>query len=1378
MQDIDLPLGTVETGSRHREVSAAANVGHSYGFDFGKRILRTAMPEMKTLDEVPGAEIALIAGLNHKESKSLPANWRVMRMVLKSVSTEEESSILRAVKDEAGSVLSIVPSSQTQQELFIVFPSAVRASNAESRILTAVNASKIESIKIQKDGTVAGRLVHGKPSFFGQGIDDVMPEDQEVWTPEVKEIEPSEDSLYPEGFVAHGELLREIKVIDDAKLGIGGVAFIELPEYGGESLTPAEKSQVFARILNIADETTDTVTWVGNRIVTSSTTEAAARKFAEQLCSIVEECEVFRKAQYRIGIVEGEILAKTFGGGDSGPRVLSGDIFTVAKTLIETEAYQNGIFVYTETKDSMAREMRGAEIEFEEPNKGICRLLRVKARTTNIQAGGPKEMLGRDDLMHNIREVVGRIRTTGQGKVMVFTGQAGIGKSRLLEEIRGYTKRTLGDKASVGQTIAQQYEATKAYTFIKNFISALLAENEDLKNTNAYVILKELADAKEGSLSLHSNPDTIVYLIVSLIMQSKKEVKELMTDDLQWCDDESAKILAMGAEHLHEQPNNRTLMILVSRKGRQGMPAVLQMTLDAIEAQDCELKELPFKEDRPLLEKYVAGSFKREVKVGQLPPSFWETLANRVGGNPYALSAALYNMEARGALQIDATGNLQLVGEISIEDIFEQGLYQNMLNVCLNRERAVFKALRIFKGCRVNEELFRTLFHELDIEIQTLIDSGLLVQEGGMLKPQHDLLREAIEERYEMDEEMATMGWNIYEAISAHQDLAAGIDDEALYLLIKPAFKNIKGPGDTERRIARAALQHGMAAVAKYRKDHRYKDVIEDLELLLFKIRFQPEASYEHIQHLAEAALALGDSGRMQKYARGLHSSKGKDPIKEADALVVECDAYYLDDSREGATGLRRAMEKLEDSVSTLGAGQKEKYEFMLGLNKARCIYREIREGHREEDMTRALEVCNVLMQSKKDDWFDRESKDFALRRISIMPFDQAACYLEAKRFQIKLQIEIEKARREDIEPDAVYCVNPDENDARRLSAIYKRSSRLLEIYDELRIPVVRRHKDVLSAKLAHAQVLGLLGTQKVDFKGHNVDARKACLRAAEDLARNADCFGERELGALGYKLRGDVALSEDNLDEGSAEIAAEAYKKGCSITRKREDTEEHQYYRVLAGSVPMAVAEQIERSKMPNDKKLVLIRDAWNYACEAYERCADYYALGQDRDAPAERLEAYWQQIILNYMPGMARLRFLAAQLGEDLRMPLTKKDVTPTEMARAMELLKRKRDNLISIDERDPYRRKIEQKIKWLDTWALSQDDIAEGVTSAEQLCRGLDAAQDEITAEAAALEADPPAADPATDPGLAELVREIEQEPDIREGDTGLELDDESR
>lgn len=1360
MQGIDLPLNAVEVANLSGGISAAANIGQAYGFGFGRRILYTAMPEMKTLDEVPGAEVAAIAGLNHKEAKILNEKWRVMRMVLKSTNKEDESSIIRAIKDEAGSILSIVPSSQMEQEVFVVFPNAVRASNAESRILSAVNASKIESIKIQKEGAIAGRLVYGKPAFFGTGIDNIMPNDKEVWTAEVAEIQPSDETLYQEGFIQDKASLKEIKAIDDAKLGIGGIAFVELPEYGGEGLIPAEKSQVFARILSIADEATDTVTWIGNRIVISSTTEAAARKCAEQLCSIVEECEVFKKAQYRIGIVEGEISAKTFGGGDSGPRVLSGDLFAVAKTLVESEAYQDGIFVYSETKDSMAREMRGAEIEFEEPNKGICRLLKVKARTTNIQVGGPKEMLGRDDLMHDIREAVGGIRTTGQGKVMVFTGQAGIGKSRLLEEIRGYTKRTLGDKADVAQTIAQQYEATKAYTFIKNFIGALLAENEDLKDTNAYVILKELADGKEGSLSLHSNPDTIVYLIVSLIMQSKKEVKELMTDDLQWCDDESAKILAMGTEHLHEQPNNRTLIVLVSRKGRQGMPAVLQMTLDAIEAQDCELKELPFKEDRQLLERYVAGSFKRDVKVGQLPPSFWEILADKVGGNPYALSAALYNMEARGALQIDATGNLQLVGEISIEDIFEQGLYQNMLNVCLNRERAVFKALRIFKGCRANEQLFRTLFHELDREIQTLIDSGLLVKEGDMLKPQHDLLREAIEERYEIDEEMAIMGWNIYEAISAHPDLAAGIDDETLYLLIKPAFKNIKVPGDTERRIARAALKHGMAAVEKYRKDHRYKDVIEDLELLLFKIKFQPEASYEHVQHLAEAALALGDSRRMQKYARGLHNSKGNDPIKEADALVVECDAYYLDDSREGATGLRRATEKLEERVSTLGTEHKEKYEFMLGLNKARCIYRELREGHREEDMTRALEVCNELMESEKDSWFDRESKEFALRRISIMPFDRAACYLEAKRFQIKLQIEIEKARREDIEPDAVYCVNPEENDAKKLSDIYKRSSRLLEIYEELKIPVVRRHKDILSARLAHAQVLGLLGTQKVDFKGHNTDARKACLRAAEDLARSADNFGERELGALAYKLKGDVALSEDNLDESSAEIAAEAYKKGCSITRKREDTEEHQYYRVLAGSVPMAVAEQVERSKMPNDKKLVLIKDAWNYACEAYDRCADYYALGQDRGAQAEKLEAYWQQIILNYMPGMARLRFLAAQLGENLRMPRTKKDVTPTEITKTIGFLKNKRDSSISIDERDPYRKKIEQKIRWLDTWALSPDDIAVGVTSAERLGRDLTAAQDALSTKAAASEA---------------ATAGPEQKPDIKGGDTGLELEE---
>ena len=137
-----------------------------------------------------------------------------------------------------------------------------------------------------------------------------------------------------------------------------------------------------------------------------------------------------------IGIASGEVVAAVLQGGATPKYSITGDTVNLAArldalaqagdTVLSQSAY-DGVSNLVDTEDLGKKVVKG----FEAPH----RVYRVRALRKSAADRLP--FVGRQSELRQLDSVLGSVRETGAGGVVVIRGEPGIGKSRLIEELRG-----------------------------------------------------------------------------------------------------------------------------------------------------------------------------------------------------------------------------------------------------------------------------------------------------------------------------------------------------------------------------------------------------------------------------------------------------------------------------------------------------------------------------------------------------------------------------------------------------------------------------------------------------------------------------------------------------------------------------------------------------------------------------------------------------------------------------------------------------------------------------------------------------------------------------------------------------------------------------
>jgi len=235
-------------------------------------------------------------------------------------------------------------------------------------------------------------------------------------------------------------------------------------------------------------------------------------------------------------------------------------------------------------------------------------------------------LVGRSDELTVADQALGRLRQ-GYGSALVVLGEPGIGKTRLLDEIRA---RALSAEVVVFGSAAEFNGATPYGAFVAaldDYVRAVDAPflsrlDGDVQATlsrllPSYPVLLADRDPLESQHHIHR----ALRALLELLAEAKPHI--VVLDDLHWAD--AATIATLGAL-LRRPPKGRVLLVLAARtrQAPTGLLAAVALAERSGYADRLDLKPLSGEESRELLD-------------GTMPPGQVTALCDASGGNPFYL---------------------------------------------------------------------------------------------------------------------------------------------------------------------------------------------------------------------------------------------------------------------------------------------------------------------------------------------------------------------------------------------------------------------------------------------------------------------------------------------------------------------------------------------------------------------------------------------------------------------------------------------------------------------------------------------------------------------------------------------------------------------
>lgn len=325
------------------------------------------------------------------------------------------------------------------------------------------------------------------------------------------------------------------------------------------------------------------------------------------------------------------------------------------------------------------------------------------------------KLIGRTQEISRLKAIVGRV-LGGEGQVVSIVGGAGVGKSRLVDELAAHAE-SVGMRVLRGGCIS--YGGAMAYLPWGELLRDLFGwsaedgaslRREKLQTTLAAAdsTLANWAPVVAGVLGLPM-PETPLtraldaklrkerfFDIVSRVLESQASESPLLLifEDLHWADPISLELLGYVARNLGDSP-----LLLVGVRRIEGSRPQWD---DVSHHQAIYLGELGAQESRDL-----AASL---LRLPSLPPALERMILDRTQGNPFYVEEVVHVLIDRGYL-IPQDGEYRLVGDPSAIEIPDtiSGVVMSRIDSLDEGSRTVLRVAsiigRIF-GYRVLEAIY------------------------------------------------------------------------------------------------------------------------------------------------------------------------------------------------------------------------------------------------------------------------------------------------------------------------------------------------------------------------------------------------------------------------------------------------------------------------------------------------------------------------------------------------------------------------------------------------------------------------------------------------------------------------------------------------
>ena len=392
-----------------------------------------------------------------------------------------------------------------------------------------------------------------------------------------------------------------------------------------------------------------------------------------------------------VGISTGRLFCSNYGGRQSQTFGVFGQAMNVAAHL--AEAAQGDIACDATTAEAVGRGIAFSLLPHIHLKGADSSMLAFSptATTEELHRPSTSQMIGRDSEQAILQSCLDDV-SAGSGRFALVSGEAGIGKSRLLEEFVSSAEAS-GHTVLLGSATA--IEKSTPYFVWRTILRQLLKLES---GGDAARVRAEVSELLSGEVSLLSwlplldevialgFPQTeftrqivgsarataIEELVVCLLRKSHFRI--LVLEDLHWFDGSSMDLLAAVARRLPEfllVASQRTQVPKIADEYfREGLVPSLQIRLDRLSRDE------------------VALVIKQRLRATEIPPSLVRFVYNLANGNPFFCGEL--------ALALRDTGRIQVSRGVCSFD--EQSAAIESLSLPTSVERAIVSRIDVLSA--------------------------------------------------------------------------------------------------------------------------------------------------------------------------------------------------------------------------------------------------------------------------------------------------------------------------------------------------------------------------------------------------------------------------------------------------------------------------------------------------------------------------------------------------------------------------------------------------------------------------------------------------------------------------------------------------------
>lgn len=404
----------------------------------------------------------------------------------------------------------------------------------------------------------------------------------------------------------------------------------------------------------------------------------AALLMHERVAALSERWErrVRRPLALHVGVNTGPVVAGTIGSASGGAYAVTGDTVNTAARL-QTAAAAAETFVSPSTHQLTEHAfllVPAGEITMKGKSQPLA-AFRLEGARAIRRSGRGLQALGLSAPMVGRTAELGRMVSAfdemlrGRAQVVSLTGEAGVGKSRLLQEWlatleAGRRLTSVIVRRAVSSALGEQPYAVFAAFFREAYgvapgdslavarqklaagLAALGGEEEEtatIASLLGYVLGVEAADRFR-----HVEPEQLkrqIFLAMRRLIERRLQQGPvvLTVENLHWADAASVELLQVVLDRLADQP----LMVVATCR-----PGAELRTLATPRAAHTEIRLMPLSpvESETLLAAYLGES------TAGMPPRLRQLVLGRSSGQPFYLEEILRGLIAAGVLVRGETG--------------------------------------------------------------------------------------------------------------------------------------------------------------------------------------------------------------------------------------------------------------------------------------------------------------------------------------------------------------------------------------------------------------------------------------------------------------------------------------------------------------------------------------------------------------------------------------------------------------------------------------------------------------------------------------------------------------------------------------------------